>query len=128
MEYHAVVSYLENLLGAFKAGCIEVCHKDNRILLVPSSNIHVEIEAKQKPEKESFAIEMSWTHDTAYKEIEDQISIKAFIAGQDEKDEKAVTDAASGAIRAADAAGPVVPGGERKLPDETKSVEAKNKK
>ncbi|MDR2055339.1 MAG: amphi-Trp domain-containing protein [Desulfovibrio sp.] len=128
MEYSAAVSYLENLLEAFRTGCIEVRKKGSRIVLVPSSDITVEIEAKQKPEKESFSIGISWTPCAACKDGEEQIRIKAFIAGQDEKDGKAATDSSPVAGRAADAASPVAPAGEKKLPDEMKSADVKNKK
>jgi amphi-Trp domain-containing protein len=127
MEYSAAVSHLENLLEAFKAGCIEVRKKENRILLVPPSDIHVEIEAKQKPEKESFSIKISWIPGAVCRDKEDQLRIKAFIAGQDGKDEEAVADSVA-PTRAADAASPVAPAGEKKLPDEMKSADVKNKK
>jgi amphi-Trp domain-containing protein len=131
MDYSTAVSYLENLLEAFKAGHIEVRKKDNRIVLVPASNIFVEIEAKQKPEKESFSLEISWTPSTACKDKDEedgQISIKAFVAGQDEKDEKAVADASPVAKPAVDVASPFAPVGEKKLPEEMKPGEIKNKK
>ncbi|MDR1660252.1 MAG: amphi-Trp domain-containing protein [Desulfovibrio sp.] len=128
MEYSAAVSYLENLLEAFRAGRIEVRKRENRIILAPSSEINVEIEAKQKPEKESFSIGISWTPCAVCKDEEDQVRIKAFIVGQDGKDEKAATDSAPAAIRAADAADPAAPAGEKKLPDEMKSADIKNRK
>jgi amphi-Trp domain-containing protein len=128
MEYNAAVSCLENLLEAFKAGCIEVCKRENRIVLVPSSEIYMEIEAKQKPEKESFSIEISWIPRATCKDEEAQLHIKAFTAGQDGGDEKAVTDSDPVAIRPAVATSLVSPAGEKKLPDEMKSADAKNKK
>jgi amphi-Trp domain-containing protein len=128
MEYGAAVSYLENLFEAFKAGRIEVRKKENRIILAPSSEINVEMEAKQKPEKESFSIEISWTPCAASKDEEDRVRIKAFIVGQDGKDETAATDSAPAAIRADDAAGAAAPAGEKRPPDEMKSVDVKNGK
>ena len=88
----------------------------------------MEIEAKQKPEKESFSIEISWIPRATCKDEEAQLHIKAFTAGQDGRDEKTVTDSDPVAIRPAVATSLVSPAGEKKLPDEMKSVDTKNKK
>ena len=129
MEHKDVVYYLENLLDAFKSGCIEVRHRENQILLAPSSNINVEIEAKQKPDKESFSLELSWNPCAVCRNDEDRLSIRAFAAEEDGRTEKDEQDGKT-ADGAASAAMPVppAPAGEKKLSDDIKSADAKNRK
>ncbi|MDR1685302.1 MAG: amphi-Trp domain-containing protein [Desulfovibrio sp.] len=139
LEYNAVVTYLENLLDAFKTGSIEVRKGERRIVLTPASDVYVAVEAKQKPEKESFSMEISWQHTRESKEG-DEFCIAAVCAEQPGSDAKTGTEPAQASTPAQ--VNPQAPSStqaltgtashghdpEKKQADETKPADMKNKK
>ncbi|MDQ7031252.1 MAG: amphi-Trp domain-containing protein [Desulfonauticus sp.] len=60
LKLEKVITYLEGLLEGFKAGKIVVEHEGKVMNLKPAELVEVEIEAKQKPDKEKFSLELSW--------------------------------------------------------------------
>ncbi|MDR2669756.1 MAG: amphi-Trp domain-containing protein [Desulfovibrio sp.] len=134
LEYSAAVSYLENLLTAFKAGSIEVRKGERRIVLAPSSDVTIAIEAKQKPEKESFTMEISWQHCTECKDGEEAFCISAASSEQPGNDAKTVAaepaQAGTQAQTGAPASGTIYPGHdtEKKQAEDIKSADIKSKK
>lgn len=60
LEYKEAVSYLEALLESFKSGTIVVSKGDEVINLTPSSEVEIEIEARNKKDKGKFSMEISW--------------------------------------------------------------------
>ncbi|WP_462325669.1 amphi-Trp domain-containing protein [Desulfoplanes sp.] len=59
-EFKAAISYLEDLVASFKKGTIVVEQGENSVILTPAPFVNIEIEAKQKGDKEKFSMELSW--------------------------------------------------------------------
>lgn len=60
MEITGLISYLEDLIESLRERKLYV-EKDAEVLaLSPTEVVEVEIEAKQKKDKESFSLEISW--------------------------------------------------------------------
>ena len=58
-----VIAYLEQVVEGLKNGQL-IVQKDDRILLLnPPAIMEVEVEAKQKKNKEKFSLELSWKTD-----------------------------------------------------------------
>lgn len=55
-----VVEYLRKLADSLEQGRVYVEHGAEMIALTPSGVVDVEIEAKQKKDREKFVLEMSW--------------------------------------------------------------------
>lgn len=72
-----VVNILTDLAKTFKEGkvCIESGKKN--IVLKPSGDIYVEIEAEVKKDKEKLSIEMSWRQVEQQKEAESSLKISS---------------------------------------------------
>ncbi|MDR2669555.1 MAG: amphi-Trp domain-containing protein [Desulfovibrio sp.] len=133
LEYSAAISYLENLLTAFKAGSIEVRKGERRIVLAPAPDVTIAIEAKQKLDKESFAMEISWQLYTGCKDGEEAFCISAISGEQPGNDaKKAAEPAQTGppAQTGAAAAGTAYydHDTEKKQAEDIKSADIKNKK
>jgi amphi-Trp domain-containing protein len=126
LEYSAVVSYLENLLDAFKTGSIEVRKGEHRIVLTPASEVNVAVDAKQKPGKESFSMEISWQHSQECKDGE-EFCIAAGAAEQPGNEAKNGPTQAQANTSAAGATSPVHDA-EKKQADATTPADGKNKK
>ncbi len=60
MELSAAVSYLEGLVKSLKEGKVVVQKGDEFVELTPEKNVYLEIEAKQKKEKEKITVELFW--------------------------------------------------------------------
>jgi amphi-Trp domain-containing protein len=137
LEYNAAVTCLENLLAAFKTGSIEVRKGERAIVLTPAADVTVAVEAKQKPEKESFLLEISWQHSQECNDGE-AFCITAGSAGQVDTDARNGAEPAQAGTPAAAVplSGAAYPGQdmenrrteEKKQPEETKPADIKNRK
>ncbi|MFP3999488.1 MAG: amphi-Trp domain-containing protein [Desulfobacterales bacterium] len=67
-ERQEVVGYLEDLLNSLRSGKIVVEQNGHFISLNLPETLEIEIEARQKKEKGSFSIEISWKEPEAYDE------------------------------------------------------------
>lgn len=60
LELDQAVSYLEKLLEGLKSGTLRVEKEAEAVTLHPRGPVTLEVEAKQKRERESFEISMKW--------------------------------------------------------------------
>ena len=60
---HEAVSYLEALAKGFRDGRIVVEHGGKTLDMEPPSVVVLEIEAKQKKDKNKFGFEIAWKND-----------------------------------------------------------------
>lgn len=61
LEYQDAVSYIEDLAKGFKSGTIVVESGGERVVLKPSAQVAVKVEAKIKHDKQKIAFELSWS-------------------------------------------------------------------
>ena len=60
MELPKVIDYFENVLKGLKAGTIHLQRGFESVTLRPESAISVEVEAKQRIDKESIEMKLKW--------------------------------------------------------------------
>jgi len=60
MELEKAIAYLEEMLQCIKQGMVSVECGEQRLTLKPSPVIQFELEAKQKKDKETLSVELSW--------------------------------------------------------------------
>lgn len=77
LELKDAVTYLNDLLAAFKKGVITVSKGDEDLVLTPCAPVFLEIEAKKKKHKESFSFELSWHTIEEMSEEEENLSISS---------------------------------------------------
>ncbi|WP_207264621.1 amphi-Trp domain-containing protein [Desulfovibrio sp. Huiquan2017] len=61
LEYQDAVSYIEDLAKSFKSGTIVVESGEERVVMKPSAQVSIKVEAKAKSDKQKIAFELSWT-------------------------------------------------------------------
>ena len=61
LEKTEVIQYLESLAQSFRAEKVVIQKGSEFLTLLPSSQIEITVEAKQKKDKEKLVIEMSWS-------------------------------------------------------------------
>ena len=74
LELKEVVTYLENLVKALKAGTLHIQQGLNTVTLKPTSIVDMKIEATQKEGKEKLSVKIAWGSDPKYG-VTDGISI-----------------------------------------------------
>jgi amphi-Trp domain-containing protein len=60
MELSNAIAYLEDVVAGLKSGRINVQHEEDSLVLAPQRNVTVRIKARQKNEKESIGLKVSW--------------------------------------------------------------------
>lgn len=60
VENKKVADYLESLAKSIKAGKLVVQKGNEALVLTPAAVISMEVEAKQKKDKEKFEIKLEW--------------------------------------------------------------------
>jgi amphi-Trp domain-containing protein len=62
MNTGELMRYLEGLLDGLKKGVICVRKGEEYVVLTPSEQMKVEIEAEEKKDKNKFSLEIAWSH------------------------------------------------------------------
>jgi amphi-Trp domain-containing protein len=91
-----VISYLEDLLTAFKAGQINISKGAETLSLCPQGEISLEIEAKQKKDYERFSFELSWENAPALEAAALPFSISGSAPGEKAKEAQCAVSAETG--------------------------------
>lgn len=60
MDLAQAIAYLEEIVAGLKSGRLSVENDGDGVILSPQRTVKVAVEAKQKKEKESVAIKISW--------------------------------------------------------------------
>ncbi|MFP4167769.1 MAG: amphi-Trp domain-containing protein [Desulfonatronovibrionaceae bacterium] len=90
MDLKEVITYLEELTKGFKQGKIVVQQGEEFLSLLPPESVQVEVEAKQKEDKEKFSLELSWVPVTSgSEESEIKITQKEPVVSPPEPENKA---------------------------------------
>jgi amphi-Trp domain-containing protein len=61
MSLAELTEYLQELVNALRAGKLYVEHGSKVLSLLPAEKVKLEIEARQKKDKEKFGLEVTWT-------------------------------------------------------------------
>lgn len=77
LEQKQLVTYLEDLIKSIKAGTVVVQHGAEHIALSPQDAMELEVEAKQKDDKEKLSIKLSWRKTVAAAEAPETFKISA---------------------------------------------------
>jgi amphi-Trp domain-containing protein len=61
LEYKDAVSYIEDLAKSFRSGTIVLESGEEHVVMKPSAQVAIKVEAKAKKDKQKIAFELSWT-------------------------------------------------------------------
>ncbi|XXJ18609.1 amphi-Trp domain-containing protein [Desulfovibrio caledoniensis] len=61
LEYKDAVSYIEDLAKSFRSGTIVLESGEEHVVMKPSAQVAVKVEAKAKKDKQKISFELSWT-------------------------------------------------------------------
>lgn len=59
-ELTQAIAYLEDIVAGLKSGRICVQHEEDELLLSPQRTVSVALKAKQKEDKETISLKISW--------------------------------------------------------------------
>jgi amphi-Trp domain-containing protein len=82
LELPQAVAYLEDIVRSLKEGHVYVEHGDNKLEMTPEPNVKVGLKAKQKRDKQSISLKISWRSTPPAGKIEDGFKISAEKAGK----------------------------------------------
>ncbi len=68
LELGQAISYLEDIVAGLKSGRLCVQHEEDELTLAPQRTVSVSIKARQKKDKESVNLKISWRTPTVQKE------------------------------------------------------------
>jgi len=77
LEQKQLVSYLEELIKSIKSGTVVVQHGAEHVALTPQDVMELEVEAKQKDNKEKLSLEISWKKSVAAAEAPETFKISS---------------------------------------------------
>lgn len=60
LELSQAIAYLEDIVAGLKSGSLNVQHEADELALTPQRTVSVDIKARQKGEKESVRLKLSW--------------------------------------------------------------------
>lgn len=61
LEYKDAVSYIEDLAKSFRSGTIVLESGEEQLVMKPSAQVAVKVEAKTKKDKQKISFELSWS-------------------------------------------------------------------
>ena len=61
LEYKDAVSYIEDLAKSFRSGTIVLESGEEHVVMKPSAQVAIKVEAKTKKDKQKIAFELSWS-------------------------------------------------------------------
>ncbi|MEZ7197156.1 amphi-Trp domain-containing protein [Pseudodesulfovibrio karagichevae] len=61
LEYKDAVSYIEDLAKSFRSGTIVLESGEEHVVMKPSAQVGIKVEAKVKNDKQKIAFELSWS-------------------------------------------------------------------
>jgi amphi-Trp domain-containing protein len=61
LEYKDAVSYIEDLARSFRSGTIVLESGEEHVVMKPSAQVAIKVEAKAKKDKQKISFELSWT-------------------------------------------------------------------
>jgi amphi-Trp domain-containing protein len=61
LEYKDAVSYIEDLAKSFRSGTIVLESDEEQLVMKPSAQVAVKVEAKAKKDKQKISFELSWS-------------------------------------------------------------------
>jgi amphi-Trp domain-containing protein len=65
LEYKDAVSYIEDLAKSFRSGTIVLESGEEHVVMKPSAQVAVKVEAKTKKDKQKISFELSWSETEA---------------------------------------------------------------